>query len=153
MAVTVTVTPIFDPAVEGPETVIFTAEGTTATATIADEPAASLVGRWGGTTAQGQFVTIDVGNDGITRVQTAIQYFAGLCAGIADVLLTPIPPSPITNNSFTVNFSFIGIGGSGSISGTFGPGASAAGTLSATVLPGGCPPTTVNTTWTATKLP
>ena len=35
---TVTVTPVFSPEVEGTETVAFTAEGTTATVTIADEP-------------------------------------------------------------------------------------------------------------------
>ena len=41
-SVTVTVTPNFDPALEGSETVTFTVEGTSATATIADEPAATI---------------------------------------------------------------------------------------------------------------
>ena len=40
---TITITPIFSPEVEGSETVILTAEGSSATATIADEPAVSLV--------------------------------------------------------------------------------------------------------------
>ncbi len=39
---TVTVTPLFTPEVEGPETVILTAEGSSATVTIADEPAVTL---------------------------------------------------------------------------------------------------------------
>ena len=40
MSVTVTLTPTFDPAQEGTETAIFTLEGSSATVTIADEPAA-----------------------------------------------------------------------------------------------------------------
>ena len=39
---TVTVTPLFSPAVEGSETVVLTAESTSATVTIADEPAVTL---------------------------------------------------------------------------------------------------------------
>ncbi len=39
---TITVTPIFNPEVEGPETVILTAEGSSATATIADEAIVTL---------------------------------------------------------------------------------------------------------------
>ncbi len=39
---TVTVTPLFTPEVEGPETVILSAEGSSATVTIADEPAVTL---------------------------------------------------------------------------------------------------------------
>jgi hypothetical protein len=39
---TVTVTPMFQPAVEGAETIVVTAEGTSGTITIADEPAAML---------------------------------------------------------------------------------------------------------------
>ena len=38
----VTVTPTFQPAIEGVETVIFTVEGVSATAQIADEPAATI---------------------------------------------------------------------------------------------------------------
>ena len=38
----VTLTPIFSPLVEGPETAVFSAEGSTATVTIADEPAVTL---------------------------------------------------------------------------------------------------------------
>ena len=41
-SLTVTVTAFFDAAVEGPETVTFTVDGTSATATIADEPAATI---------------------------------------------------------------------------------------------------------------
>jgi uncharacterized repeat protein (TIGR01451 family) len=41
-SLTITVTPFFDPPVEGPETVIFTVEGTSASATIADEPPATI---------------------------------------------------------------------------------------------------------------
>ena len=39
---TVTLTPIFSPLVEGPETAVFSAEGSTATVTIADEPPVTL---------------------------------------------------------------------------------------------------------------
>jgi uncharacterized repeat protein (TIGR01451 family) len=42
-SLTITITPFFDAAVEGPETVTFTVDGTSATATIADEPAATIV--------------------------------------------------------------------------------------------------------------
>ena len=41
-SVTVTVTPEFQPASEGAETVVFTVEGSSATATIVDEPVATI---------------------------------------------------------------------------------------------------------------
>ena len=42
VSTTLTLTPIFGGEIEGPETAIFTAEGTSATVTIADEPAATV---------------------------------------------------------------------------------------------------------------
>ena len=41
-SIAITVTAFFDAVVEGPETVTFTVDGTSATATIADEPAATI---------------------------------------------------------------------------------------------------------------
>ena len=57
-SLTVTVTAFFDAVVEGPETVTFTVDGTSATATIADEPAATI--------AATNAATSEVGSDPAT---------------------------------------------------------------------------------------
>src|SRR3989442_9079354 len=92
-----------------------------------------------------------VDSDGVVGVvTTAFGTGTGTC-GIVLVDINKLPAAAITNNSFTVNFSFASGLGTGVVGGTFNSGTSAAGTIDVAFAGiTGCLP--IHTTWTATKV-